>query len=349
MAINIFITTPSGTSDATQLVPTVSWSGDYKQCARTLDFGLLSSPTDKNIPVVDCPLGAGVVLATGGEELFNGFVVTRTKSTESSVIDVAAFDRGFYIKRNTASYKFVNMTPEDITKRVCADFGIKAGHIEKTGVKVSRNFIAVSLYQIIQTAYTLASQKTGDQYQIRFEGETLGVVKKGANENTLLITGRSNLMSASTTESIADMVNQVQVIDKNGKVLGTYDNKDAIGLYGLLLEQLRQTKGKDAAAEAKKFLADRGTSQKITVNNLGDVRCITGNAVVVQEPYTGLFGLFYIDSDVHTWKNGLYFNKLVLNFMRIMDEQEAGSAVSASVSGSGSSGSPWKYLYKPGE
>ena len=84
-----------------------------------------------------------------------------------------------------------------------------------------------------------------------------------------------------------------------------------------------------ATAEANKILEDNGVLQKITVENLGNSANMAGGAVVVQEPYTGLYGLFYIDSDVHTWKNGQYYNKLVLNFQNLMDEKDAGKLVNA--------------------
>jgi hypothetical protein len=32
---------------------------------------------------------------------------------------------------------------------------------------------------------------------------------------------------------------------------------------------------------------------------------------------------------VHTWKNGLYLNKLVVNFKNIMDEKDAGTLPNA--------------------
>ena len=88
---------------------------------------------------------------------------------------------------------------------------------------------------------------------------------------------------------------------------------------------LKQADGEDTASKAQKLLDENGVEQKITVNNLGNAANLTGGTVVVREPYTGLYGLFYIDGDTHTWKNGLYLNKLVLNFKNIMDEQEAGS------------------------
>ena len=86
--------------------------------------------------------------------------------------------------------------------------------------------------------------------------------------------------------------------------------------------------------------------QKIIVNSLGNLANITGGTVVVREPYTGVYGLFYIDADVHTWKLGQYYNKLTLNFKNIMDEQEAGSLPNKD--GGKTKGATWEYLYKPG-
>ena len=38
-------------------------------------------------------------------------------------------------------------------------------------------------------------------------------------------------------------------------------------------------------------------------------------------------GLFWIDADAHTWKNGQYFCKLTLNFRNLLDETSAGSEI----------------------
>jgi hypothetical protein len=50
---------------------------------------------------------------------------------------------------------------------------------------------------------------------------------------------------------------------------------------------------------------------------------------VLREKYTGLYGVFYIDGDIHTWENGLYNNKLTLDFKKLMDEKEVGSLPNA--------------------
>lgn len=322
--LKLLIKNSSGTNDVNELAQTITWSGDYQQCARTLEFGLLSSPTDNSIPVVKCALGDAVTFFQDNTELFEGWIFDREKGTDSSTIDITCYDRGFYLKKNEASYKFTNTTPEAVTRRVAADFGFAVGEIAATDFRFSRNFLGENLYSIIETAYTLASAHTGKKYHIIFCGARLCVVEKKVTDTTLIIEGGSNLMDATMRESVDDMVNQVVIYDKNDRLVKTARNAEAIKLYGLMQNYLKQTEGEDASAKARKLLQDNDVAQKITVDNLGNIANVTGGTAVVHEPYTGLYGLFYIDSDVHTWKNGMYFNKLTLNFKNIMDEQEAG-------------------------
>lgn len=324
MSLKLLITNNSGTFDITGLVETYTWSGDYQQCARTLEFGLVSSPTDKNIPAVECKLGNSVTFMHDNRTLFQGYVFEKQKDTGSSIIDITCYDRGIYLKKNEASCRFPNMTPEAITKRICSDFGIPAGSIAATGINISRNFIGTSLYNMIQTAYTLASNKNGKKYMVRFNGPRLDVIEKKVTDETLVIEGGSNLMSASTTESITDMINQIAIYNSNDKLVDTRKDEKAIKAYGLMQSYLKKPDKEDVTEQANKLLADNGVSQKITIENLGNIANIAGNTVVVREPYTGLSAFFYIDSDIHTWKLGQYYNKLVVNFKNMMDEQEAG-------------------------
>lgn len=81
------------------------------------------------------------------------------------------------------------------------------------------------------------------------------------------------------------------------------------------------------------------TERKGTIQNLGNAKCITGNAVKVVEPYTGMVGLFYIDSDTHTWANGVYTNKLTLAWENTMASTKAAGTAGGSGRSSGDSGS----------
>ncbi len=323
--LKLLLKNSGGTFDITQLAPNITWSGDYQQCSRSLNFVLLSSATDFNIPTVKCELGNAVILMQDSSVVFDGFVFSRQKSTDGSVIDVSCYDRGFYLKKNKTSYKFQNTTPEAIVKRIATDYEFELGEVAATGVKLSRNFLGASLYDIIETAYTLASASNKKKYITVFRGTKLCVVEKAVTATTLLLEGGSNLMDASTSESIENMVNQVAVYDSSDKLVSTVKNSNAIQLYGVMQEYLQKQDGVDFAKEAQKLLDDNAVEQKITVEGLGNIANVTGGTVVVREPYTGLYGLFYIDSDTHTWKNGIYLNKLVINFKNMMDEKEAGS------------------------
>jgi hypothetical protein len=260
--LKLLVKNSDGTTDITQLAQYITWSGDYQQCARSLEFGLLSSPVDKNIPAVKCELGNAVMLYQDSTELFEGWVFLRSKSTDSSIIDVTCHDRGIYFKKNEASYKFTNMTPEAVTKRVAADFGFTVGEVASTGLTFSRNFLGVSLYNIIETMYTLASEKNGKKYHILFRGAKLCVVEKTVTDSTLIIQGGSNLMDATMSESIENMVNQVAIYDKNDKLIKTVKNSDAVRLYGVMQSYLKQSESEDTAAKAQKLLDDNGVEQK---------------------------------------------------------------------------------------
>ncbi len=351
--MKLIIKNSDGVIDISDLVPQVNWSGDYQQCARTLSFNLVSSPTDKSIPKVKAGLGDLITLKEDKFDLFEGYIFDRSKSTNSNTLDLTCYDKGIYLKKNRTSYKFTNQTPEAITKRVCSDFGITVGKIESTGIKITRNFLGSTLYDIIQTAYTLASHETKKKYQIRFTGSKLNVLEKKVNDETLVIEGGSNLMDATMTDSISGMINQVAIYDKNDKHIRNIKNDELIKLYGLMQDYIKQPDGENVGSKAQKLLDDNGISQKITINNLGNIANITGGTVIVREPYTGLYGLFFIDSDVNTWKNGLYLNKLTLNFKNMMDEKEVGSLPNKTGNKTSSSKTntnlgTWAYINKPG-
>lgn len=337
--MNLRITNAKGAFDITTIVPSVKWSGDYQQAARSLDFSLLSSPTDKNVPVVDCPPGTAVQMIENNEILFDGFVATRMKNTESSLIESSCFDRGLYLKQNKKIYSFSSTTPEAATRQIAADFNIKIGYLAPTNVPISRIFLSGkdSLYDIILTMYNLAAKTTKSKYHIGFRGESLYITVKEPDARTLIIKGKSNLIAANISESIADMVNAVEIYDTNGKFVREVKDDALIKLYGRMQESLKQTKTDNKAADAQKLLDDGGMSQKITVDSFGNIANVTGGTVVVQEPHTGVCGLFYIDGDSHEWKRGQYYNKLVLNFKNIMNPKEAGEMPNATGSNTASS------------
>lgn len=309
--------------DITDFFRSVDWSGSYRQCGRKLQIELLNARYgDFERP--DVPSGSAVELWEGEQLLFDGQALIHKQNTESSILTVTALDRGRFLSRNEGWYIFRGITPEAATRQICRDFGIEVGDLATTGVKLTRIFAGVPLYQIIATLYTMAGEQTGRRYTIGFVGVRLTIKAKSEGLPTLVIAPGANLMTQTTTVDASKVYTQAAIYSQDGKLIRTLDTPDTKAAYGVFQKVFTQQKGEDVSKEAQAFLEDNDLQQSITVDCLGDVGLVTGEAVALVDAITGAVGRFWIESDSHTWKKHQYFTKLTLNFRNLMDEQSAG-------------------------
>lgn len=295
-----------------------TWSGSYRDCARQLSFSVL--------PDALAELGGMARLYKDADILFSGHIVSRSRDSLGHEIACTALDNGLYLKRNSTFIAVRKQTPEAIAAQLCGEFGVPYENLAATGVPLSRNFLGVSLYQIIQTMYSLAAEQTGKQYQVRFRSNHLQVVEKAIGPESIRLAPGSNLLWCRSAESIERMVNRVTVFDDECRKVASYDSPDNyIDLYGLMQQAIRASDRENPEASAKDILEQNGVSTAITALCLGNVKLITGNAVVVHEPVTGTNGLFWITADSHTVNRGVYQTKVTLDFRSLMDQQSAGS------------------------
>lgn len=320
--IKLEIITEKEIIDVTQLVETVTWSGDYTQAARQLEFSTVSLPYDKNIPKVDIALGSMVKFYENNKEIFRGYVFSREKKYNSTTISYTAFDVCIYLLKNEGVYNFKGKKPEEITNKIFNDFKIPKGNIVSTGYKINRKFFGVTLYDIIMTSYTLASIQNKKKYMITSNKGKVSVEEKGKITLDIRFDNGGNIIDSNYSEDINDMVNRVLVVDDNGKTVAEGKKANWIKSYGQFQKILKQEEGKNSKDQANSEL--KGINRKASISGFGDTSCITGCGVTVKDSYTGLIGLFYIDSDTHTWTNGLYTIDLTLNFVNIMNVIEAG-------------------------
>lgn len=315
------------TYDLSGLCGSATLAGAVGQVARTLDFPLLSARNDSRQPRAPVAIGDNVQLFCGGGLLFDGFVFSLQRDSGRETVDVGCWDRGIYLKQNQAHYTFTGQTAEAITHRVCRDFGIQAGELAQTDIPLRRTFPGVSLYQIVQTGYTLAARQTGESYLQRFRGAALEVIIRKRETATHVLRAGGGLLTATVKEDASKAVSQVGIYDANGNLLRTRENEELKAQIGAFRKCIKTAKDKDADAEARQLLEENGLDQNLTVVCLGDPSLLTGGSVIVREPVTGLYGLYWIDADTHTWKNGAYQTKLTLSLKKTMDEAEAGKAV----------------------
>lgn len=324
--VKIRTTDPDGTTaNITELCKSIVWKGDWRNASRTLSFSPVFSDVDPHLPKAPTELGGSCQFWRGSDLLMDAYSLERTRDSLGTTIDVTAYDRSLYLKRNSTFMRVEGQTAEAVTASLCGQFGIQTGALAATGAPLTRNFLGVNLYKIIMTLYTLASDQTGKKYRIRFKGPKLEVVEMQKTPDTIILKPGCNLLSCTTKESASAMVNSVAIYDEEMNRVGAEEDGEAVRLYGLMQEAIKAGAYDDPAGHARQILKENGMKTTITLRCLGNLKLITGNTVAVREPVTGISGLFWIVSDQHTWKNGVYTTQLTVDLEALMDEQTAGS------------------------
>lgn len=335
-----------GKYNVTQLVQRVQTQGTENSCGRSLTVSILQPSYDSTVPVVAVNIGDTVTFKADGHE-FYGIVFDVQRKTSSETVEVIAYDMCIYAKKTKVCFKARNTTPETVAKSLFEKNGIPHGEFESTNFCFTHTFYNASIYDAVMTGYGYAAAEIGERYYMCAEKTKVCVRRKGAYV-AAIIKPKQNLMDASYKVSAQNAVNRVEIRDEDGKLLKAYMGDDTS--YGICTEIIK--KSDNASREAKKLLQDRTVEKTATVTCLGNPLCTTGRAVFIEEPHTGMYGLFFIDGDTHTWENGLYTNKLTLNFQNMMSKEsiykaEKSSSGNSSGSSSESEEETAQFIWKP--
>lgn len=311
-------------TDITEAVGAVRWGGSVSQAARTAEITVPNAPDDGNMANLKLNIGVGdaIKLYEGGKEIFYGEVQTAEKLSQHGTVTYCSMDLLAHLLRSTGQYNFEDTTAEDIVRKVCAEFMVETGEIVESKAMV-RKMIADgdTIYDIIMQAYTEAAKQTGKGYICRMDGAKLSVAEKGEVVKGFMLAEECNITNATYQETIENMVNVVKIYDDAGKQVGEVRKDEWVAQYGVFQQAYKKEKGIDEVAAATNMFT--GIEKQVSLDGIdGDLRCIAGNGVIVQDKATGLDGLFWIDSDTHAWENGTHIMSLDLNFKNIMDEKE---------------------------
>ncbi len=312
------------TVNITQAVQSVNWGGSVSQAARTAEISVVNAPYDKNIKKLKLKIAAGdiIELYEKNNLIFFGEVITKEKKGETGTVSYSCMDLLNHLLRSTGVYNFSNTTAEAITRKLCLDFNIKTGSIAETKTPIGKMIIdGSSVYDIIMMAYTKAAAQTGKKHICRMEGKELTVRKKGIVVKNYVLDEKRNMTDSSQQESIENMVNVVKIYDDAGNQIGEVKKDSWVKRYGIYQSVYKKEENVNETAAAKNLLV--GIEKKVTVVGInGNLKCIAGNGVKVHDRAIGQNGLFWIDSDTHTWENGIHTMNLELNFQNIMDSKE---------------------------
>lgn len=312
----------------TEFVTTVTWSGAETQASRSLEFEMVNTPFDKDM-IVPVLSGGDIVIFYDDDDKprFEGRVTGKNKLSEVGTRAYTARDYMHNMIQSKASYKFKKKTPEYITRAVCKDIGIKIGKLAKTKKKLKK-FIkqGETIYDIVNKAYKKA--KTGNKYLLAMSGKKFTVVKRGGVIAGFHLDSTRDIINFETTENADSMVNRVVLYNQNNKKVGTVKNAGWIKLYGVYQDVYDTGKKKKKASKADKKKAKKqlqGVDKKSTVEAIGDIRCVSGRAIVVYDTATDTNAEFWIKSDSHTWENGIHTMTLEMTFKKLVKSKKQSS------------------------
>ena len=139
----------------------------------------------------------------------------------------------------------------------------------------------------------------------------LYIVEKGALVENYKATVDKNIEHTMYSESIEEMVNQVLITDNDGNSAGYVANYEDAKNYGMIQDVYKIDDKQDTQTQARALL--KGVSNVCSLSGIGEVRCITGYSIIVEDEQ--LQGKFYIKADRHSISNNVHQMELELEYM----------------------------------
>lgn len=307
------------TKDITKYVESVEWEGSDTQVSRMLTLSVTFN-YDKKV-YVNIKNG-DLIYLNESKDIFVGVVTYCERTGEVGTVSYTVRDFMHYLLRSQGSYNFKKTTPEKIAKKVCADLLIQTGslYVTKTYLK-SKLYEDETHYNIIIDSYNSAAKKMSSKYPPAFmptmNGMKLNVIIKGQSSG-ITLDSKNDITSSEFSQDTEGMVNTVSILSDKGTVVGSVSNTSNVKKYGVYKSTYKKEDGVNAKSAAKQLLT--GLNKEATIESIGYTQCIAGYSVMIKDAATKLKGKFYIQSDKHTWKDGVHTMQLTLKFSNELEE-----------------------------
>lgn len=281
----------------------VTWNGDMIAPSRKLEFEVYRD--------VDIPCGSSVLFQVEGEEVFQGMVMDRQLTGSSFFVNVVAYDVGHKLNKIKISANIKDQTVTSMTQAILSKAGFSVGGIASNDKKVNKLIIDRTPYQIIEEYYLNDEDK---EYWVHSRKGKIYIEEYTTRISSTQFISGGNIYDSTVKESIQDMVNVVEVQDIHGNKLQTIQNGADVGKYGVFQAIIQEKPNEDVMAEAKKML--KTIHQDYRIKGYGDTSCVAGVSININEPDTGISGLYLIIEDKHTWVEGSYTVDCNLRFKK---------------------------------
>lgn len=255
--------------------------------------------------------GSRVTASVGDTPLFFGYVFTKSRDMDG-VIRVTAYDQLRYFK-NKDFYHYANKSAADLLKMLCRDYGLRAGVIEESGVRIPERIEDYkTLFDLMEYALAYTENLSGKRYVLYDDAGKLCL--RAAWESGVLLK-QSEIRAFSYTSSIDGMYNRVKSIreDSGVRTVTLVQDKTSIGRYGVL--QTVEKQNTQSLNEARGLLQSKNRiSRRLRITAAGDVRVRAGceielSATLGDMVYQGKIGVYAV---THVWDGKDHTMELLL-------------------------------------
>lgn len=340
--------------DFSQYVVSVDWSGSLDESARKMSFVVSYNTRDSTFVNQIIPTGSKVFLYaqanksknqegtqntntdntknsksdeadntgdnTANEteylEIFRGRVFTTERRTNEFTMNYTAYDDLIYLAKSKVTRKYKGISANDCIEQVCNIFSLPIGQAVDLGTSV--DFIAdnMTCSEIIKKALEQVKASTQIDYHVWSTGGTVNIIKQGEVIENYIATDKTDINYSTHSESIESMINKVEIVNEEGTIVGTLDSGD-LEQYGTLINTYKIDPKSDTQIAARSLL--KPIELKSSIDAIGNIQCITGYAIVVQEEQ--LKGKFLIVSDSHSMRNYHHTMSLTLQYLGEMENE----------------------------
>ena len=302
------------------LVGSIGWRSNIDELGDQLDFDIAFND-DRYFPLNPVDVG-NLIILRNTDEIFRGVVVTENRSGRGA-IGYTTFDYGFYLNKSKEIYQFNGVRADQAILKILGDFNIPVGLVMDIKTVVTKIYPSGTVSDIIKDILKMAEDETGIKYRMEFRQGKFYIEKQQDIIIKLKFQLASNLAPDDVTSaisnpsrkrSIEDMRNSIKLVS-NDAVVAAVRDESLIKQYGLL-QEVSSVDEKDLAQAgniANTMLKDLGrVFEETSLDMPGDDTARAGRLIEIQEPVTGMSGLYLIKNVAHTVKKGIHAMSLGL-------------------------------------
>lgn len=305
--------------DVTQLVEQVQWKGRKGSSSRTISVTLIDDDGYKHARSgIDVEQGVQCLFNYNGKELFRGIIMTQTQSNRKR-LTFTAYDNGIYLANNKDTFAYENKTASEVFRDCCTRFGLPMGAVSACTYRIPElTKPKTTAFDAITDALSLDFDATGIRHYVASDKGKISLLTRRENIMQWVIEVGQNLATYSYTRSIEDIKTRVKMVSKEGTTLAEKSNSALEAKIGVF-QEIEQPDESLTTAQINDLISsildEKSTPERtLNVEAVGIPEVISGIGVYIIIPELDLSRTFYVDEDIHTFRDNLHTMSLKLNY-----------------------------------